>query len=131
MTTAPLFLPAAVSLVDGSEVEPYLAILTRLALALALGLLIGMERERRGKEAGLRTFGFVALLGALGASLGDGYAYLVLILTAMLTVFMNIQNLRAHEGTELTTSAAMRFGQCAFQGMSTPQNLRRPSVLMI
>jgi len=27
---------------------------------------IGLERERRGKEAGLRTFGFIALLGALG-----------------------------------------------------------------
>lgn len=110
MTPAPLSLPLMASLADSVpmlEVEPYLAILTRLALALALGLLIGMERERRGKEAGLRTFGFVALLGALGASLGDGYAYLVLILTAMLTVFLNIQNLRAHEGTELTTSAAM------------------------
>ncbi len=86
---------------------PYLEILARLALALALGLLIGMERERRGKEAGLRTFGFVALLGAMGASLGDGYAYLILLMTGMLTIFLNLQNLRAHEGTELTTSAAM------------------------
>lgn len=86
---------------------PYLEILTRLALALALGLLIGMERERRGKEAGLRTFGFVSLLGALGACLGDGYAYLSLIMAGMLVVFLNLQNLRAHEGTELTTSAAM------------------------
>ena len=50
---------------------PYLQILVRLALSLALGLLIGLERERRGKEAGLRTFGFVCLLGALGGSLGD------------------------------------------------------------
>lgn len=30
---------------------PYLDSLMRLSLALALGLLIGMERERRGKEA--------------------------------------------------------------------------------
>jgi uncharacterized membrane protein (DUF4010 family) len=111
MTPAPLPLPVVTSLVErvaaGEAEWPYVAILTRLALALALGLLIGMERERRGKEAGLRTFGFVCLLGALGASLGDGYAYLVLILTAMLTVFLNLQNLRTHEGTELTTSAAM------------------------
>ena len=44
-----------------------------LALALALGLLIGLERERRGKEAGLRTFGFIGLLGAMGGALGGGY----------------------------------------------------------
>lgn len=109
---SPLTLPAVSSLIGASgplpSAEwPYLDILTRLALALALGLLIGMERERRGKEAGLRTFGFVALLGGLGASLGDGYAYLAFVMTGVLTIFLNLQNLRAQEGTELTTSAAM------------------------
>lgn len=86
---------------------PYLEILTRLALALALGLVIGLERERRKKEAGLRTFGFIALLGALGATLGDSYAYIMLGMTALLVIFLNIQNMRAQDGTELTTSAAM------------------------
>lgn len=85
----------------------YLEMLTRFALALALGLLIGLERERRKKEAGLRTFGFIAILGAVGASLGDSYAYIVLCLTGLLTVFLNIQDMRTHAGTELTTSAAM------------------------
>jgi uncharacterized membrane protein (DUF4010 family) len=86
---------------------PYLEMLARFALALALGLLIGMERERRKKEAGLRTFGFIALLGSVGAALGDPYAYIILCLTGLLTVFLNIQEMRTHEGTELTTSAAM------------------------
>ncbi len=86
---------------------PYLEMLTRFALALALGLLIGLERERRKKEAGLRTFGFIAILGAVGASLGDNYAYIVLCLTGLLTIFLNIQDMRTHSGTELTTSAAM------------------------
>lgn len=86
---------------------PYLTILSRLALALALGLLIGMERERRGKEAGLRTFAIVCVMGALGACLGDGYAYLAMLMTGMLTVFLNLQNLRTQQGVELTTSAAM------------------------
>jgi uncharacterized membrane protein (DUF4010 family) len=86
---------------------PYLEMLARFALALALGLLIGLERERRKKEAGLRTFGFIALLGSVGAALGDPYAYIILGMTGLLTVFLNIQELRAHEGTELTTSAAM------------------------
>jgi uncharacterized membrane protein (DUF4010 family) len=86
---------------------PYLEALIRLALALALGLLIGIERERRGKEAGLRTFGFVALLGALGGSLGQSYALLSLVLAGVLVVFLNLHAMRTAHGTELTTTAAM------------------------
>lgn len=46
------------------------------AVALGIGLLIGLERERRKGEgptrgtAGIRTFALVALLGAVAASLG-------------------------------------------------------------
>lgn len=86
---------------------PYLVILIRLALALALGLLLGLERERRGKEAGLRTFGFIALLGALCGSLGESFSLVAFLMTGLLAVLLNIQTLRAGEGTELTTSAAM------------------------
>jgi uncharacterized membrane protein (DUF4010 family) len=85
----------------------YLDALVRMVLALALGLLIGLERERRRKEAGLRTFGFVCLLGALGGTLGGEFALTVLLLTGLLTVFLNIQTLREGQGTELTTSAAL------------------------
>ncbi|MEO8278644.1 MAG: MgtC/SapB family protein [Ideonella sp.] len=86
---------------------PYLEVLVRLALSLALGLLIGLERERRGKEAGLRTFGFICLLGALGGTMGTAYAVVILVLVGMLAVLLNVQTLRANQGTELTTSAAM------------------------
>ncbi len=86
---------------------PYSQILMRLALSLALGLLIGLERERRGKEAGLRTFGFICLLGALGGSLGTAFSLVILILVGVLAVLLNIQTIRTNQGTELTTSAAM------------------------
>jgi uncharacterized membrane protein (DUF4010 family) len=86
---------------------PYFQILVRLALSLALGLLIGLERERRGKEAGLRTFGFICLLGALGGSLGTPYALLILAIVGVLAVLLNVQTLQAGQGMELTTSAAM------------------------
>jgi hypothetical protein len=49
---------------------PYLPTLVRLALALAIGLFMGVECERRGTDSGLRTFGFAALLGGLGGLLG-------------------------------------------------------------
>lgn len=86
---------------------PYLPMLIRLTLALALGLLIGLERERRGKEAGLRTFGFISLMGALGGSLGPAFALLILLLIGVLAIILNLSSLRADRGTELTTSAAM------------------------
>ena len=99
---------------------PYLPTLLRLALALALGLFVGLERERRGKEAGLRTFGFAALLGGLGGLLGESYALVGLGLLGILIVFLNWATLRDGEGLELTTSAALlvtRFiGVLAGQG---------------
>ena len=48
-------------------------IIARLAVALALGLIIGMERGWQHQQnaekafaAGIRSFGFVGLLGGLG-----------------------------------------------------------------
>jgi uncharacterized membrane protein (DUF4010 family) len=86
---------------------PYLPTLARLALALAIGLFIGIERERRHKEAGLRTFAFAALLGAVGGLLGESYSLLVLALVGVLIVFLNVETIRTNEGAEITTSAAL------------------------
>lgn len=51
----------------------------KIGLALAIGLLVGAERERRKREraerraAGVRTFAVAALCGAIAADLGDPY----------------------------------------------------------
>lgn len=56
-----------------------MTILLRFLLAIALGALIGAERERFGRErdkllfGGLRSFVFIALLGALSAYLSSIY----------------------------------------------------------
>jgi uncharacterized membrane protein (DUF4010 family) len=86
---------------------PYPLTLERLGLALAIGLFVGLERERRRKASGVRTFGLVTLLGCLGGLLGESYALLSIFLLGVLIVFLNLQTLRADRGTELTTSAAL------------------------
>ena len=64
-----------------ADIDPRL---TGLAAALGIGLLIGIERERRkGKgparaAAGLRTFTLASLLGALAVLLGNGTTLAVL-----------------------------------------------------
>jgi uncharacterized membrane protein (DUF4010 family) len=86
---------------------PYLLALQRLALALGLGLFVGLERERRGKEAGVRTFAFAGLLGGLGGVLGESHTLAALGLLALLVFFLNLQSLLTREKTQLTTSAAL------------------------
>jgi uncharacterized membrane protein (DUF4010 family) len=81
--------------------------LYRLTLALGVGLFVGLEREWRGKEAGIRTFGFVGLLGGMSGLLGEGYALVCLLLTGLLVLVLNWQSLRENRGAELTTSAAL------------------------
>ncbi len=85
----------------------YLPTLLQLTLALAIGLFVGIERERREKEAGLRTFAFVSVLGATGGMLGDSFALLALGLVGVLIVLLNLETIRTGEGAEITTSAAL------------------------
>ncbi|MGH7514864.1 MAG: MgtC/SapB family protein [Gemmatimonadales bacterium] len=116
------------SMTQSAPIWPYVPTLSRLALALSLGMLIGIERERRRKEAGLRTFAFAALLGAVGGLLGDAYALLALGLLGVLLVLLNVETIRTGEGAEITTSAALLvtgyMGVLAGQGQAfTPTAL--------
>ncbi len=61
---------------------PELATLPRYVIALAIGLLMGLERERNpAAKAGLRTFALTALLGALAAHLATalGESWLIAV----------------------------------------------------
>jgi uncharacterized membrane protein (DUF4010 family) len=90
-----------------APIWPYVPTFARLALALSLGLFIGLERERRGKEAGLRTFGFSAILGGIGGLLGEPYSIVAIIFVILLAMVLNIHSMRSNQGTELTTAAAL------------------------
>jgi hypothetical protein len=50
----------------GNQAFPAVEIAVKVAVALALGLLVGFEREWSNKDIGVRTFAMTALLGLLG-----------------------------------------------------------------
>lgn len=84
----------------------------RLAIALGIGLLIGIERERRKGEgpmravAGMRTFAVVALLGAICVLLGDEILLAVIAAgVAVLTAIGYYRTLKDDPG--LTTEIAL------------------------
>lgn len=86
---------------------PSVPTLARVALALAIGLFVGIERERRQKVAGVRTFAFAAVLGAAGGLLGERFGLLAIGLLGVLVVLLNLDTLKSGEGAEITTSAAL------------------------
>jgi len=109
---------------------PYFPTLARLGLALAIGLLVGIERERRKKGAGVRTFAFAAMLGAIGGLLGEVFALLALALLGVLVVLLNVETIWAGEGAEMTTSAALLI--TSFAGLLAGQgHTFTPTVLGI
>jgi uncharacterized membrane protein (DUF4010 family) len=64
-----------------------LALLSQFATALAIGLLIGLERERHpNSKAGLRTFAIVAMVGAASAAIANAMASPVLIAAGVCAV---------------------------------------------
>jgi uncharacterized membrane protein (DUF4010 family) len=66
---------------------PELASLPRYVVALAIGLLMGLERERNpAAKAGLRTFALTALLGVLATHLATAFGELWLIAVGLLLV---------------------------------------------
>jgi uncharacterized membrane protein (DUF4010 family) len=86
---------------------PALEIAIKAALSLALGLLVGFEREWSNKDVGARTFAMTALLGLLGSLLGPGLLLVSGIGVLVLIVFTNIRSLQVARKLEATTSVAL------------------------
>jgi uncharacterized membrane protein (DUF4010 family) len=87
-------------------------LIIRLGAALAVGLLIGIERERskgqgpRRAAAGVRTFTLIALAGAISLELGGLPAFLVV--AAVVGLFAAISYVRTfRHDAGLTTEVAM------------------------
>lgn len=83
-----------------------------LGVALAIGLLLGAERERHKGEgpnrgpAGIRTFALISLLGGVSAAIGGDAAFIVAgVFVAGATIVSYVVSARTDPG--LTTEAAM------------------------
>src|SRR6185369_11451301 len=93
-------------------VEPLLPLLQRLVVALLIGLLIGLDRERaeirkdRSLFAGVRTFPLIALAGAIPMLLVDrlGPALVVASFVAVAAVALVSYARSAAEGREGATT---------------------------
>ena len=79
-------------------------LIQNFAIALALGLLIGLEREyakyqKRGHDyGGIRTYPLIALFGALSAFISDLYSpYVLLVAIFMISMLIIVAYFRMSE----------------------------------
>ena len=89
--------------------QPYPApeIALKVAITLAIGLLVGFEREWSNKDIGVRTFTMAALLGLLGSLLGSIALIISGAAVLILVVFANLRGLEVERKLEATTSVAL------------------------
>jgi uncharacterized membrane protein (DUF4010 family) len=86
---------------------PPFQVATKIAIALGIGLLVGLEREWSQKDVGVRTFSITALLGCLSALISMPLAAVSLAGVVVLVAFVNGRSLLVDRSLETTTSVAL------------------------
>lgn len=86
---------------------PASPIALRMAVAVGVGMLVGMEREWSNKDVGVRSFAIVALLGMLASVLSSSVVIASLIGVLLLVAVMNARSVLTDRSLEITTSAAL------------------------
>lgn len=86
---------------------PDLAALQAVLLGLVLGLLVGIERERAGKEMGVRTFGLTGLIGALAGRTSPSLVIAAFALLGLIVAGNILSDVVRGETPELTTAVAL------------------------
>jgi uncharacterized membrane protein (DUF4010 family) len=86
---------------------PPFEVAVKLAIALGIGLLVGLEREWSQKDVGVRTFSIAALLGCLSILISIPIAAICLAGVIILAAFLNGRSLLVDRSLEMTTSVAL------------------------
>jgi uncharacterized membrane protein (DUF4010 family) len=93
-------------------------VLEKVGIALGLGLLVGLQRERaRSPMAGIRTFALLTVLGTVCALLGVWVIGFGIVAVAALMVVANVGKFRAAEpdlGLTTEIAALLMFGVGAY-----------------
>jgi uncharacterized membrane protein (DUF4010 family) len=92
--------------VIGSNVD-FLTLMERFGISLAIGMMIGLEREWAHKDVGVRTFAFVALAFTLAWTINPWVAYLLFAALIPLITLMNWRSFARDRSLEMTTSVAL------------------------
>ncbi len=102
--------------------------------SLAIGLLIGLERERRADaKAGLRTFALVALLGTLAALIADktGNAWIIALGLATVGAMMIVSVAsNPHEDGDPGTTSVVALMICYALGVTVWYGFERLAVML-
>ncbi len=86
---------------------PPFEVAIKIAIALGIGLLVGLERAWSQKDVGVRTFSITALLGCLSVLISLQMATVCLVGVVVLVAFMNGRTLLVDRSLEITTSVAL------------------------
>jgi uncharacterized membrane protein (DUF4010 family) len=86
---------------------PATPIALKMAVAVGIGMLVGMEREWSNKDVSVRSFAIVALLGMLASVIGMNVAIASMIGVLLLVAAMNARSILTDRSLEITTSAAL------------------------
>jgi uncharacterized membrane protein (DUF4010 family) len=86
---------------------PPATVAIKIAMSLAVGMLVGFERESANKDVGTRTFGLTALLGTLSVLISPQYGLAAMIGVMVLIAFLNARSMIGSGALEITTSAAL------------------------
>lgn len=96
-----------------SEIPPLEVLFARLGLALVLGFLIGLERERDKPLifAGMRTFALISLLGALLSFVSEFFAGYWLFIVGFLSVasFALVSHIKGFESGHIGVTTEVAF----------------------
>jgi uncharacterized membrane protein (DUF4010 family) len=79
----------------------------RVVISLAIGMMIGLEREWAHKDIGVRTFSIVALAFTLSWGISPQTSYILLLALIPLVTLVNWRSFVRDRSLELTTSVAL------------------------